>query len=152
MSEYHGKKDFLLRSRKLLDDLSIQTDKEWTLFLNLCMGLLVAPQQWGDNDPSLAINGQVDFSWGIDISKIKIGLITTRKGSDPLSVENFAYHIRNCFCHNLFVINNVGGVMDNVLIEDYSRGTLKTFELYLSLTDLKTFVLKYYEEKIKLLK
>lgn len=151
MSNYKNRKDFIERTKVILEK-ELQSKYEKTAFLNCCMGLLVAPQQW-DGDLQNPISGDVDESWGIDCN-----LITQnehKKGKSKSSVENIAYHFRNSLCHYLFSVNNCNdSSFERIHIQDKlpgKKGTI-SFDMTIDFADFKTFVLKYADEKMKLLK
>lgn len=152
MSSYTNQIDFLDRTIELCKDLSQKTNSENTLFLNLCLGLLIAPQQW-EKDSLCQIQDNIDKqSWFINPDIIQLNKPKI-PGIDPLSVENVAYHFRNCLCHHHFTVMDNGTEINQISIQDYAGdGGPLTFDCSMSFQEFKSFVLKYAEEKLSLLK
>ena len=150
MSNYKDRKDFIARTKEILEN-EPSSKYEKTAFLNCCMGLLVAPQQW-DNNLQFPVPGDVDESWGIDCSLIKQNV--HKKGKTSCSVENIAYHFRNSLCHFLFSVNNCNdSSFEHIHIQDkLSGGKTVSFDMTIDFEDFKKFVTKYADEKLKLLK
>ncbi|MBR6346488.1 MAG: hypothetical protein IKR69_03775 [Bacteroidales bacterium] len=150
MSNYKTRKEFIERTKSILAHCE-NTEYEKTAFLNCCMGLLVAPEQWEkNNEPQ--IQGFVDFdNWGIDICKIINN--TPMRGAEH-SIENIAYHFRNCLCHFLFDINgsNTEKINKIKIIDRTADRSKETFNMSIDFSDFRKFVLKYAEEKLLLLK
>lgn len=154
MSNYQDRKSFIERTKKIYEK-SESENYDKTAFLNCCFGLLVAPQQW-DKDDKHQIKENVDKEkWGVDESLIKVN--EAKKG-DALSVENIAYHFRNCLCHFLFDICGCNGSsFENIHLKDREMGNGKanfkdTFDMTMDFDDFKKFVEKYADEKLNLLK
>ncbi len=151
MSNYKDRKDFIIRTKEILvKELSSKHEK--TAFLNCCMGLLVAPQQWDEN-LQFPIPGDVDETWGIK-DPFSIQYNKPKSGTTQYSVENFAYHFRNCLCHFLFSVNNCNdSSFEHIHIQDkLSGGKTVSFDMTIDFEDFKKFVTKYADEKLKLLK
>lgn len=155
MSTYHNRKEFIFRTRQILDQYEQNCNYEKTLFLNCCVGLLIMPQQYADHDKNISVDGLVDYeNWGIDIKKIKTNRLG--RGNDINSIENIAYHIRNAICHyRLDIMKCNAEDIENVHIIDKGGDDANapiTFDLELSFDDFRKFVLKYadkLEEKLK---
>ena len=152
VSNYKNQLEFIERTQSILLDLKDKTIYENTLFLNCCMGLLVAPQQW-DNDECYQIkdiaNNQNWF-----VNPLEANPNDWKKGPSEDSVENLAYHFRNCLCHKLFEVLGDSETIKYLNIHDYKDPDHKklSFSLKIRFEDFKNFVLKYSEEKWNLLK
>lgn len=146
MSVYRNEIDFIKRTRDFIEKHS-QTENDRTFFLNCCVGLLIAPQQYSAHSQQKLSLGTVDVeNWGIDISKCEMN--TAMKGYAADSVENIARHFRNSICHNRFDVRNCNpnGTIENITIIDKAsddENAPTTFSLTLSFEDFKKFVLKY---------
>lgn len=155
MSVYRNEIDFIERTKKIFDNLSDnRLDK--TFFLNCCVGLLIAPQQYSTHSQQPLSLGTVDVeNWGIDISKCEMN--TAMKGYTADSVDNIARHFRNSICHYRFDVKdcNPTGTIENITIIDKESDKDDapiTFKLQLSFDDFKKFVLKYADTLIEQLK
>ena len=151
MSNYKNQIEFIKRTRNILSDQEGKTKYEKTLLLNCCMGLLVAPQQW-DKDEKFQIKEIADPEiWHVNPALAKENEHV--KGATKDSVENIAYHFRNCLCHKLFEVLGDSEKIQELNIKDYSdeKHSKLTFSMQIGFSDFKEFVLKYSEEKIKLL-
>ncbi len=155
MSVYRNEIDFVERTKKIFNNLSDnRLDK--TFFLNCCIGLLIAPQQYSAHSQQKSSLGTVDIeNWGIDTSKCKVN--TAMKDYTADSVENIARHFRNSLCHYLFNVKdcNPNGEIENITIIDKSsddKDASTTFELTLSFDNFKKFVLKYADTLVERLK
>lgn len=151
MSNYKNQLEFIRRTKSLLDELEDKTKYEKTLFLNCCMGLLVAPQQWSKNDCFMITENASLDEWHVDPDKANPNSLMV--STSPNSVENIADHFRNCLCHKLFEVLPDSEQISKLLIEDYKDAMHeeKSFNLIISFEDFKAFVLKYAEEKMNLL-
>ena len=152
MSNYKHQINFVTRTLTILNDLEPKTKFEKTLFLNCCLGLLVAPQQWDqciEHDISEEMN--VD-TWFIDTHAARPNVY--KKGKDEYSVENFAYHLRNSLCHHLFSVLGDSEQIRYIEIVDYTDSNHSdcSFRLKVSFDALKQFVVKYATTKVKLFK
>ncbi len=152
MSRYTKQIEFLDRTIELFNDLNQKTNYENTLFLNLCLGLLIAPQQW-EKDSLCQIQENIDnHLWFLDPDKIKLNN-PKNSSIEPLSVENIAYHFRNCLCHHHFKFMDNGIEINQISIRDYTiDGKQLTFDYSMTFHDFESFVLKYAKEKLSLLK
>ena len=155
MSVYRNEIDFIERTKKIFDNLSDnRLDK--TFFLNCCIGLLIAPQQYSTHSQQPLSLGTIDVeNWGIDISKCEMNTATKDYSAD--SVENIARHFRNSLCHYLFDVKdcNPTGTIENITIIDKAsdnKNAATTFKLTLSFDNFKKFVLKYADTLIEQLK
>lgn len=151
MSIYQNRCTFIERTLTILNDLESKTVFEKTLFLNTCLGLLVAPQQW-DKDEQYFIQGEMNENdWFIDTKSAHPNI--HKKGENALSVENFAFHLRNCLCHYLFEVLGDSERITSIQICDYTDGNrmVYSFKLKVDFERLKRFVIKYAGEKLKLL-
>lgn len=154
MSIYRNEIDFIERTKKIFENLSDdRLDK--TFFLNCCVGLLIAPQQYTSRSQQQLSLGTVDIeNWGIDVSKCTENK-ATKWSAD--SVENIAYHFRNSLCHYRFDVKdcNPNGTIENITIIDKAsddKNAPTTFELTLSFDNFKKFVLKYADTLVEQLK
>ena len=155
MSVYANEIAFVERTKEIFDNLSDnRLDK--TFFLNCCIGLLIAPQQYSAHSQKKLSLGTVDVeNWGIDISKCEMN--TAMKGYTADSVDNIARHFRNSICHYRFDVKdcNPTGTIENITIIDKESDKDDapiTFKLQLSFNDFKKFVLKYADTLIEQLK
>ena len=145
MSVYRNKIAFIERTREFMEKHS-KTENDKTFFLNCCIGLLIAPQQYTTHNNSQISFGTVDVkNWGIDISKCTENKATKWPAD---SVENIAYHFRNSLCHYRFDVRdcNPNGQIENITVIDKGSDNADaptTFSLTLSFEDFKKFVLKY---------
>ena len=99
MSVYANELGFIKRTREFIEKHS-KTENDKTFFLNCCVGLLIAPQQYTSRNQQQLSLGTVDIeNWGIDISKCEVN--TAMKGYSADSVENIARHFRNSICHTM---------------------------------------------------
>ena len=132
-----------------------KTENDKTFFLNCCVGLLIAPQQYTSRSQQQLSLGTVDIeNWGIDVSKCTENK-ATKWSAD--SVENIAYHFRNSLCHYRFDVQgcNPNGTIENITIIDKAsddENAPTTFELTLSFDNFKKFVLKYADTLVEQLK
>ena len=155
MSVYANEIAFIKRTREFIEKHS-KTENDKTFFLNCCVGLLIAPQQYTSRNQQQLSLGTVDFeNWGIDISKCEVN--TAMKGYSADSVENIARHFRNSLCHYLFDVRdcNPNGEIENITIIDKAsddENAPTTFELTLSFDNFKKFVLKYADTLVEQLK
>lgn len=155
MSVYRNEIVFIERTREFIEKHS-KTENDKTFFLNCCIGLLIAPQQYSAHSQQKSSLGTVDIeNWGIDTSKCKVN--TAMKDYTADSVENIARHFRNSLCHYLFNVKdcNPNGEIENITIIDKSsddKDASTTFELTLSFDNFKKFVLKYADTLVERLK
>lgn len=154
MSVYANELEFIKRTRKFLEEHS-KTENDKTFFLNCCVGLLIAPQQYTSRNQQQLSLGTVDIeNWGIDMSKCTENKATKWPAD---SVENIAYHFRNSLCHYRFNVKdcNPNGTIENITIIDKAsddKNAPTTFELTLSFDNFKKFVLKYANTLVEQLK
>ncbi len=150
MSRYQHQIDFISRTQDILRKYELNSEYEKTLFINCCIGLLVAPQQWADRDQNIVLNGAVDYNnWGIDVNEIRENI--PKINTDEHSIENIAYHIRNSICHFHFDLkdcNNNETIIKRINIIDKKKKNGKevtSFDLVLDFEDFRKFILKYTE-------
>ena len=154
MSVYANEIAFIERTREFIEKHS-KTENDKTFFLNCCVGLLIAPQQYTSRNQRQLSLGTVDIeNWGIDMSKCTENK-STKWPAD--SVENIAYHFRNSLCHYRFNVKdcNPNGTIENITIIDKASDKEDapiTFELTLSFDNFKKFVLKYADTLVEQLK
>ncbi len=154
MSVYANEIAFIERTREFIKKHS-KTENDKTFFLNCCVGLLIAPQQYTSRNQQQLSLGTVDIeNWGIDMSKCTENK-ATKWSAD--SVENIAYHFRNSLCHYRFDVKdcNPNGTIENITIIDKAsddENAPTTFELTLSFDNFKKFVLKYADTLVEQLK
>lgn len=154
MSVYANEIAFIERTREFIEKHS-KTENDKTFFLNCCVGLLIAPQQYTSRNQQQLSRGTVDIeNWGIDMSKCTENKATKWPAD---SVENIAYHFRNSLCHYRFNVKdcNLNGTIENITIidkESDDENAPTTFELTLSFDNFKKFVLKYADTLVEQLK
>lgn len=154
MSVYANEIAFIERTREFIEKHS-KTENDKTFFLNCCVGLLIAPQQYTSRNQRQLSLGTVDIeNWGIDMSKCTENKATKWPAD---SVENIAYHFRNSLCHYRFNVKdcNPNGTIENITIIDKASDKEDapiTFELTLSFDNFKKFVLKYADTLVEQLK
>ena len=136
--EYKGifETDLIDRTLEIINEYS--GDKKDTLFLNCCTGLLVIPKQQLHN--ALPTDEISETEWGIDPALIKI--------ETDKSVKKVATHIRNAISHDGFAFySDDGKNITNVRLTDwkdpYHTSANKSFELALSITAFKKFILRF---------
>lgn len=155
MSVYANELAFIKRTRDFIEKHS-KTENDKTFFLNCCIGLLIAPQQYSAHSQQQLSLGTVDIeNWGIDTSKCEMNTATKDYSAD--SVENIARHFRNSICHYRFDVMNCNptGEIENITIidkESDKEDAPMTFKLQLSFDDFKKFVLKYADTLMEQLK
>ena len=144
MSKYTHHSEFISRTLKILNKYECNCEFEKTLFLNSCLSLLIIPQQASEHDKNLSLDGDVDYeNWGIDITKIKC------PSTNNYTIENIAYHFRNSLCHFRFdLMSQDTEKIEKIRISDKNKpnDTENSFDLELSFSDFKKFVLKYATE------
>lgn len=109
---------------------------EDTLFLNLCVGLLIIPKE--SLYSKLPEEDISDSKWSIDPH-----LISFEK-SDDRSVKSTIRHMRNAIAHNGILFENNSGVgkdITHIIIEDKSGGQ-QTFKAVIEITKFRDFILK----------
>ena len=130
MSVYANEIAFIERTREFIEKHS-KTENDKTFFLNCCVGLLIAPQQYTSRNQRQLSLGTVDIeNWGIDMSKC---------------TEN-RFNVKDC---------NPNGTIENITIIDKASDKEDapiTFELTLSFDNFKKFVLKYADTLVEQLK
>lgn len=128
--------DLIDRTLEIINEYS--GDKKDTLFLNCCTGLLVIPKQQLHN--ALPEDEISEVEWGIDPALIKI--------ETDKSIQKVATHIRNAISHDGFEFYSSDGKhITNVRLTDWKglprTNANKTFELNLSITAFKKFILRF---------
>lgn len=157
MSTYKHKWEFIERTQNILNIFEKSANYEKTLFLNCCIGLLVVPQQWKDeNEESMfIINESVTYDkWGIAPDNLKGITNNPKKGTGAESIENIAYHFRNSLCHNHFdIMGQDTEKITQITIVDYFQNLeQESFRLTLQFSDFKKFIMTYATEKNKIIK
>ena len=146
MSSYRHIYEIVSRTIILLNN-NKDTEYGTTLFLNCCLGLLIIPQQITSRTKPVFLSQRVSYEeWGIDP--------TQNKGSEATyDIDNVTRHFRNSLSHNRFDIIdcNPGKEILNIRIRDYYdekdvQQNKPNFDLTLSISDFKRFVLKYAKE------
>lgn len=136
MSEYSNfPKDFLIRTRENLDKYS--GDFEVTNLINNCLGLIIIPKQFFENNlPDYVFNDSVD-KYGISKTNIK------HEKNNNYMLNNVIRHIRNGLAHGRIEQKSSSGEICGVRIFDCDQGTsCENFSIELTVEELKTFALK----------
>lgn len=144
-------KEFICRTLDLLKqyETCCGTIKfEDTLFLNLCVGLLIIPQQTYFEQFKFLENTIVDKNnWGINTNDIDAG---------EKDVFNIIRHIRNSISHNRFKLVNEknSSEITHIIVKDEGRNKstkniIQTFEAKFLITDFKNFVIKITEYALR---
>lgn len=125
-------KEILTRTLNIWDNYSGPFEE--TLFLNLCVGLLIIPKESLYNllpteDVSIS-NWDIDPSW-----------ITFEKNNDK-TVKTTIRHIRNAIAHNGIAFVGLNAVIACVEIEDKDISRQTSFTMRLDISNFKDFVLK----------
>ena len=136
--EYKGifETDLIDRTLEIIQEY--KGDKEDTLFLNCCTGLLVIPKQQLHN--SLPADEISETEWGIIPHQIKI--------EKDKSVKKIASHIRNAVSHDGFRFYSADRKhITHVNLKDWSNSdhidANKNFELSLTIEAFKKFILRF---------
>ena len=153
MSSYKHKLDIVSRTREILEK-NTQEKYDITLLLNCSLGLLIIPQQAGEKNDAVKVDGVVSREeWGIDPNEIE----GPKKSS---YVADIAAHFRNSLAHGKFdIVDCNGDTIENIHIRDYDypfdeKTQKPSFEINLLFEDYKRFILKYekeLEEKLRTL-
>ncbi len=152
MSSYRHIYEIVSRTKSLLSN-NEDTEYETTLLLNCCLGLLIIPQQETSRTKPVFLRQRVSYDeWGIDPNQ--------NKGAEATyDIGEVTRHFRNSLAHNRFDIIdcNPGPSINNIRIRDYyDEDDVKqgkpNFDLTLSISDFKRFVLKYATEIENILK
>ena len=125
-------KEILTRTLNIWDNYSGPFEE--TLFLNLCVGLLIIPKeslynQLPTEEVSIS-NWDIDPSW-----------ITCEKKNDK-TVKTTIRHIRNAIAHNGIASVGQNGVITCIEIEDKDISRQTSFTMRLDISNFKDFVLK----------
>lgn len=151
MSSYKHKLDIVSRTREILSN-NTNNKYEKTLLLNCSFGLLIIPQQVGEKNDAIHVEGEASYEeWGIVPKEIK----GTKKSS---RIDDIARHFRNSLAHGKFdIVDCNRDTIDLVHIRDYDypydENTQEpNFEITMSFIDYERFILKYAEELEKNLK
>jgi hypothetical protein len=125
-------KEILTRTLNIWDNYSGPFEE--TLFLNLCVGLLIIPKeslynQLPTEEVSIS-NWDIDPSW-----------ITLEKNNDK-TVKTTIRHIRNAIAHNGIAFVGQNAVIACVEIEDKDISRQTSFTMRLDISNFKDFVLK----------
>lgn len=143
-------KDFICRTLELLKqyETCFRTVKyEDTLFLNLCVGLLIMPQQTYFNQFKVLEHTIVDkINWGINVNNIDVG---------EEDVFNIIRHIRNSITHKRFeLISENSCEITHIVVKDKGKdkstnNIIQTFEAKFPMADFKNFVINITEYALK---
>ena len=143
-------KEFISRTLKLLRQYETScgiTKYEDTLFLNLCVGLLIIPQQaYYDQFQSLQHTFVDKKEWSIDIRMISVG---------EKDVYNIIRHIRNSISHKRFeLISENSCEITHIVVKDKgidksTNNIIQTFEAKFPMADFKNFVINITEYALK---
>lgn len=143
-------KEFISRTLKLLRQYETScgiTKYEDTLFLNLCVGLLIIPQQaYYDQFQSLQHTFVDKFHWGINAYNIDTG---------EKDIFNIIKHIRNSISHKRFkLVSENSSEITHIIVKDKGRDSstkkiIQTFEAKFPMADFKNFVINITEYALK---
>ena len=143
-------KEFICRTLELLKQYEIccgTTKYEDTLFLNLCVGLLIMPQQTYFNQFKVLKHTIVDkINWGINVNNIDVG---------EEDVFNIIRHIRNSISHKRFeLISENSCEITHIVVKDKgidksTNNIIQTFEAKFPMADFKNFVINITEYALK---
>lgn len=125
-------KEILARTLNIWDNYSGPFEE--TLFLNLCVGLLIIPKeslynQLPTEEVSIS-NWDIDPSW-----------IIFEKNNDK-TLKTTIRHIRNAIAHNGIAFVGQNGVITCIEIEDKDISRQTSFTMRLDISNFKDFVLK----------
>ena len=125
-------KEILTRTLNIWDNYSGPFEE--TLFLNLCVGLLIIPKESFYNQlPTEEVsisNWDIDPSW-----------IIFEKNNDK-TLKTTIRHIRNAIAHNGIAFVGQNGVITCIEIEDKDISRQTSFTMRLDISNFKDFVLK----------
>lgn len=140
-------KEFICRTLKLLKQYETccgTTKYEETLFLNLCVGLLIMPQQTYFDQFKVLEHTIVDkIYWGINADNIDTG---------EKDVFNIIRHIKNSISHKRFeLISENSYDITHIKINDKVHRDDKEFSFAarFPITDFKNFVINITEYALK---
>lgn len=140
-------KEFICRTLKLLKQYETCcgiVKYEDTLFLNLCVGLLIMPQQTYFDQFKVLEHTIVDkINWGINVNDIDVG---------EKDVFNIIRHIRNSISHKRFeLISENSYDITHIKINDKVHRDDKeySFAAKFSIADFKNFVINITEYALK---
>ena len=143
-------KDFICRTLELLKqyETCFGTVKyEDTLFLNLCVGLLIMPQQTYFDQFKVLEHTIVDkIHWGINADNIDTG---------EKDVFNIIRHIKNSISHKRFeLISENSCEITHIVVKDKgidksTNNIIQTFEAKFPMADFKNFVINITEYALK---
>lgn len=140
-------KEFICRTLKLLKQYETccsTTKYEETLFLNLCVGLLIMPQQTYFDQFKVLEHTNVDkIHWGINADNIDTG---------EKDVFNIIRHIKNSISHKRFeLISENSYDITHIKINDKVHRDDKEFSFAarFPITDFKNFVINITEYALK---
>ena len=135
-------KEFICRTLELLNqyETCCGTPKyEYTLFLNLCVGLLIIPQQaYFDQFKALERTIVNKNEWGINTEDIYTG---------EIDIFNVIRHIRNSISHKRFeLVSENSSEITHIIVKDEgidnrSIKIIQTFNAKFPITDFKDFVI-----------
>lgn len=158
MGMYHNQHiDFVFRTQQLLKQYETlkgwrsnhEDSYEFTLLMNCFVGLLIIPQQLnGRNDPSITSPAEY-LPKNIDVNEAEFGIalpITTCKGENgtqhDISIYNVIRHFRHSVAHCRFTVISSNGIIDSVIFKDQYQNGILTFELELSIENVRKLALK----------
>lgn len=143
-------KEFICRTLELLKQYETccgTVKYEDTLFLNLCVGLLIMPQQTYFYQFKVLEHTIVDkINWGINAYNIDTG---------EKDVFNIIKHIRNSISHKRFkLVSENSSEITHIIVKDKGRDKstnkiIQTFEGKFPITDFKNFVINITEYALK---
>jgi len=109
---------------------------EETLFLNLCVGLLVVPKE--SLYSSLPTEEVSEVQWGLNPSRISFVI------DGDKSVKATVRHVRNAIAHNGIRFGSDGGSeITHIKIEDKGKGQqTPSFKAEMAISEFRFFVLK----------
>lgn len=127
-------KEIVTRTLQIIDEY--KGLYEDTLFLNLCVGLLVVPKE--SLYSSLPTEEVSEAQWGLDPSRISFVI------DNDKSVKATVRHIRNAIAHNGIRFGSDGGSeITHIQIEDKGMGQQAlSFKAAMAISEFRIFVLK----------
>lgn len=130
-------KEFIKRTLELLK-LQSEVEYEDTLFVNLCIGLLIIPREAYKDRFEQIKNEYINYDeWGICEDNIEI-----IKPNNEKSIDSVVRHIRNSISHGHFHFKSEDNKnITHIFLEDMLNDK-KTFEATFPIGDFKEFVVK----------
>lgn len=135
--------DFIKRTKELLNELSAVTDKEVTLLINLCLGLINVPsEKHAKSLPNIKLKEILSSpdDWGINERSIKI----PNKLKSTATLQYFVRRLRNGISHFNIAAQGDENNIKNLIIEDKDpkKKYKVVFKIELTVDELKKFVIK----------